>query len=184
MDIEIVIARLPFLSMGSPALAGSDNGKLGLTRQELLSAVRFGVDTALVGRNVLPERLGIGDNRDPRNDLGRTILDEAGKLQLEITRDDLEEAELFVKTLSHLDNLEVVKKIQLTRKQPFYVLPASHLKPGMLVPVIGRKGQIEEDTVAYFKSLSVETGIPYQNLINLYLSDCARNNRKLSFTWK
>ncbi len=44
--------------------------------------------------------------------------------------------------------------------------------------------RIEEDTVAYFKSLSVETGIPYQNLINLYLSDCARNNRKLSFTWK
>ncbi len=71
-----------------------------------------------------------------------------GLWQLEITRDDLEEAELFVKTLSHLDNLEVVKKIQLTRKQPFYVLPASHLKPGMLVPVIGRKGQIEEDTVA------------------------------------
>ncbi len=71
-----------------------------------------------------------------------------GLWQLEITRDDMEEAELFVKTLSHLDNLEIVKKIQLTRKQPFYVLPASHLKPGMLVPVIGRKGQIEEDSVA------------------------------------
>ncbi|HNX74383.1 MAG TPA: Hint domain-containing protein [Candidatus Rifleibacterium sp.] len=71
-----------------------------------------------------------------------------GLWQLEITRDDLEEAELFVKTLSHLDNLEIVKKIQLTRKQPFYVLPASHVKPGMLVPVIGRNSQIEEDTVA------------------------------------
>lgn len=71
-----------------------------------------------------------------------------GLWHLEITRDDLEEAELFVKTLSHLDNLEIVKKIQLTRKMPFYVLPASHLKPGMLVPVLGRKGQIEEDTVA------------------------------------
>ncbi|KAF1079519.1 MAG: hypothetical protein GQF41_4077 [Candidatus Rifleibacterium amylolyticum] len=67
---------------------------------------------------------------------------------LEITRDDLEEAELFVKTLSHLDNLEVVKKIQLTRKAPFYIMPASHIKPGMLVPVIGRNGNIDEDTVA------------------------------------
>ncbi|MDD3146029.1 MAG: Hint domain-containing protein [Candidatus Riflebacteria bacterium] len=71
-----------------------------------------------------------------------------GLWHLEITRDDMEEAELFVKTLSHLDNLEIVKKIQLTRKPPFYVLPASHLKPGMLVPVMGRKGLIEEDTVA------------------------------------
>jgi DNA helicase-2/ATP-dependent DNA helicase PcrA len=70
-----------------------------------------------------------------------------GHWHLEITRDDMEEAELFVKTLSHLDNLEVIKKIQLTRKQPFYILPASHLKPGMLVPIMGRTGQIEEDTV-------------------------------------
>ncbi len=70
-----------------------------------------------------------------------------GLWYLEITRDDLEEAELFVKTLSHLDGLEIVKKIQLTRKSPFYILPASHLKPGMLVPVVGKKGKIEEDTI-------------------------------------
>lgn len=66
---------------------------------------------------------------------------------LEITRDDLEEADLFVKTLSHLDNLEVVKKIQLTPKSPFYILPASHIKPGMLVPVVNHRGAIEEDLV-------------------------------------
>lgn len=71
-----------------------------------------------------------------------------GLWYLEITREDLEEAELFVKTLSHLDSLEIVKKIQLTRKSPFYILPASHLKPGMLVPILGKKGIIEEDTVA------------------------------------
>jgi DNA helicase-2/ATP-dependent DNA helicase PcrA len=71
-----------------------------------------------------------------------------GLWYLEITRDDLDEAELFVKTLSHLDSLEVVKKIQLTRKSPFYILPASHLKPGMLVPILNRKGVIDEDTVA------------------------------------
>ena len=71
-----------------------------------------------------------------------------GLWYLEITRDDIEEAELFVKTLSHLDSLEIVKKIQLSRKAPFYILPASHLKPGMLVPILGKKGLIEEDTIA------------------------------------
>ena len=27
-------------------------------------------------------------------------------------------------------------------------------------------------------------GIPYQTLINLYLRDCAANNRRLDITWK
>ncbi|MBF0407903.1 MAG: hypothetical protein HQM10_11145 [Candidatus Riflebacteria bacterium] len=69
-----------------------------------------------------------------------------GLWHLEITRDDLDEALLFVKTLSCLDNLEIVKKIQLTKKAPFYILPASHLKLGMIVPVLGNRG-IDEDTI-------------------------------------
>jgi len=75
-----------------------------------------------------------------------------GLWNLEVTRDDLEEAQLFVKTLSCLDNLEVIKKIQLTKKAPFYILPASHVKTGMTVPILGDRG-IEEDTVV---SISVE----------------------------
>lgn len=43
--------------------------------------------------------------------------------------------------------------------------------------------RIEEDTIDYFKNLSDETGIPYQNLMNLYLSDCAQQHKKLSFEW-
>jgi len=35
----------------------------------------------------------------------------------------------------------------------------------------------------YFKNLAEETGIPYQNLINLYLRDCVQTNRKLSLNW-
>jgi predicted DNA binding CopG/RHH family protein len=38
--------------------------------------------------------------------------------------------------------------------------------------------------VAYFKKLADETGIPYQTLINLYLRDCAENNRRLDTSWK
>lgn len=37
------------------------------------------------------------------------------------------------------------------------------------------------EVVEYFKKLSEETGIPYQNLINLYLLDCVKNKRKLGF---
>ena len=43
--------------------------------------------------------------------------------------------------------------------------------------------RLDRDTVAYFKSLAGKTGLPYQNLINLYLRDCATNKRQLSLTW-
>ena len=39
------------------------------------------------------------------------------------------------------------------------------------------------DVIEYFKKLAEETGVPYQNLINLYLRDCVQSNRKLSLTW-
>ena len=44
--------------------------------------------------------------------------------------------------------------------------------------------RLEPDIIEYFKTMSGETGIPYQNLINLYLLDCAKAGRKLSLTWK
>ena len=44
--------------------------------------------------------------------------------------------------------------------------------------------RIDDETIDYFKKLSAETGLPYQNLINLYLADCAQTHRKLKFHWK
>lgn len=35
------------------------------------------------------------------------------------------------------------------------------------------------EVIEYFKTMSVETGVGYQQLINLYLLDCARNKRKI-----
>jgi uncharacterized protein (DUF4415 family) len=43
--------------------------------------------------------------------------------------------------------------------------------------------RLEKDVVDYFKAMSSETGIPYQNLINLYLRDCAEHSRKLNLVW-
>jgi uncharacterized protein (DUF4415 family) len=39
------------------------------------------------------------------------------------------------------------------------------------------------DVISYFKELADETGVPYQNLINLYLRDCAASHKKLKLNW-
>lgn len=43
--------------------------------------------------------------------------------------------------------------------------------------------RLDEDTIDYFRSLAEESGIPYQSLINLYLRDCASENKKLYMKW-
>ena len=43
--------------------------------------------------------------------------------------------------------------------------------------------RLDKDTVAYFKSLAAEIGMPYQNLINLYLRECAAEAKKPSLKW-
>lgn len=43
--------------------------------------------------------------------------------------------------------------------------------------------RLEEETVEYFKKLAENTGIPYQSLINLYLQDCVRSQRKPLLEW-
>ena len=45
---------------------------------------------------------------------------------------------------------------------------------------------IKMDTavIDYFKNEALNTGIPYQTLINLYLMDCVRSNRKLDLRWR
>ena len=39
------------------------------------------------------------------------------------------------------------------------------------------------DIIDYFKAMAEDTGVPYQNLINLYLRDCVLQERKLRMTW-
>ena len=43
--------------------------------------------------------------------------------------------------------------------------------------------RLDEDTIEYFRSLSEESGIPYQSLINLYLRECAAENKRLQLKW-
>jgi predicted DNA binding CopG/RHH family protein len=57
-----------------------------------------------------------------------------------------------------------------------------------LNPYVGKlKKQItirlETSTIDYFKELAKELGIPYQNLINIYLRDCALAAKRPALKW-
>lgn len=43
---------------------------------------------------------------------------------------------------------------------------------------------IDCDTINFFKAQSEDSGIPYQTLINLYLSDCAKQKKRLQMSWE
>jgi predicted DNA binding CopG/RHH family protein len=43
--------------------------------------------------------------------------------------------------------------------------------------------RLDQATIAYFKKLAMESEIPYQTLINLYLRDCASSKRRLAMNW-
>lgn len=58
------------------------------------------------------------------------------------------------------------------RKNPY----ASKLKQPITI-------RLDRGTVSYFKGLATKVDMPYQNLINLYLRDCAQHKKKLSFSW-
>ena len=43
--------------------------------------------------------------------------------------------------------------------------------------------RLDTAAVAYFKQMAAELGMPYQNLINLFLRDCALQKRRPSIQW-
>jgi predicted DNA binding CopG/RHH family protein len=44
--------------------------------------------------------------------------------------------------------------------------------------------RIDPDTIEYFKKIAVETGMPYQNLMNHYLADCAVKGLRPAVVWQ
>jgi predicted DNA binding CopG/RHH family protein len=43
--------------------------------------------------------------------------------------------------------------------------------------------RLDEETIVYFKSMSKDSGIPYQSLINLYLRNCVAEKQQLHLQW-
>ncbi|OHD48453.1 MAG: antitoxin [Spirochaetes bacterium GWF1_41_5] len=44
--------------------------------------------------------------------------------------------------------------------------------------------RINIDTIDYFKKIATDIGIPYQKLMNFYLSECAKNKIKPNLKWQ
>lgn len=59
------------------------------------------------------------------------------------------------------------------RKNPY----SSRLKKQITI-------NIDSSTIDFFKNLSSDTGIPYQTLMNMYLGDCAKNNKRPTVLWE
>jgi predicted DNA binding CopG/RHH family protein len=60
-----------------------------------------------------------------------------------------------------------------SRKNPY----AAQLKRPVTI-------RLDQESIVYFKTMSEETGIPYQSLINLYLKECAASKKRLNLAWK
>ncbi len=61
----------------------------------------------------------------------------------------------------------------------------SHARPNPYAKRLKRSVtiRIDEATIAYFKGLAAENGVPYQTLINSYLRDCASSKRRPVMRW-
>ncbi len=59
-----------------------------------------------------------------------------------------------------------------SRKNPY----ASRLKRQVTI-------RLDASTVEYFKQMAADMGMPYQNLINLFLRDCATKRKQPAVEW-
>ena len=69
-----------------------------------------------------------------------------------------------------LDNYDIEKLNP--RKNPY----AKKLKKQITI-------NIDSSIIDYFKEQAQASGIPYQTLINLYLTDCVKNKKKINISW-
>lgn len=60
-----------------------------------------------------------------------------------------------------------------SRKNPY----AKHLKRQITI-------RIDTASIEYFKQAAADLGMPYQNLINLFLRDCATSKRRPVVQWR
>jgi len=75
-----------------------------------------------------------------------------GTWRIETSRKDYDEGLALSRSISSLDNLDVVSRARLTANHPFFFMPASHLRPGMKIPTL-EKNAVVEDTVESVKKI-------------------------------
>src|SRR5207245_433436 len=78
--------------------------------------------------------------------------------RVETSRHEYDKGLAFAQSLCQHNDAEVVRRARLTPGKAFQFMPASHLRPGMAVPVV-RDGEVREARV-----LKVET-LPYRGFV-------------------
>ena len=73
-------------------------------------------------------------------------------------------------TSTPTDDCPAMSKEELTEFRPWYA------KSKKTITI-----NLDKSVIAYFKELSEETGISYQNLINMFLLQCAKEKKKSVF---
>jgi predicted DNA binding CopG/RHH family protein len=58
-------------------------------------------------------------------------------------------------------------------------------KPNPYAPMLKKQItiRINPNTIEYFKRLAKSTGVPYQTLIDSYLTDCAMSQKTMKVSW-
>jgi predicted DNA binding CopG/RHH family protein len=75
------------------------------------------------------------------------------------------------------------KRLNMENRQMRKEYDFSDARPGRFADKAKQQITIRLDakTITYFKTLSETVGVPYQTLINMYLSDCAEKKKMPEF---
>ncbi len=79
--------------------------------------------------------------------VARTRRGKRSTWRVETSRKDYDEGIAFVRSLCQGADLDLVHRARMTQDKAFYFMPASHLRPGMIVPVV-REGKVHKETVS------------------------------------
>jgi uncharacterized DUF497 family protein len=96
-------------------------------------------------------------------------------------REKEEEIRIFSARKATKNEKNTMEEIQMRAEYDF-----SKAKPNPYIKKLRKQItiRIDTDTIEYFKKQAEETGIKYQNLINMYLSDCVMNEKTIKIGWK
>lgn len=95
------------------------------------------------------------------------------KNTLELTSEEIKELKELEKYLVDCSDIPEIVDFSRAVRNPY----AKKLKKPVTV-------SLSPIAIDYFKKQSEKTGIPYKTLMNLYLEDCVKNNRKLNMSWE
>ncbi len=74
-----------------------------------------------------------------------------------------------------------MKDIEMREEYDFEDSIKNPYIPNLKKPITIR---LENETIVYFKKMAKDSGIPYQTLINYFLTQCAKEHKKPEIVWR